>query len=1840
MTNNYLPKTRWLVTIILLLTLCVSQSWGATNNGDLFERISAAPAANDEVIIVNSGETVAMSTTQNGNNRGQTSITTSSNQYIYASSDNVQVLTVKVDGTYYGFHTSGGSTGGFLNQPSNNNYLRTTTAAYSTSLADATKWSISVSSNVFSITSKRNTSYYIAYNSGSSIFSAYKSGQSKPYMYKKVMSAPTAVAASSITSSGATITITDGTNVNNYELYYSTSSTAPTASTVASTTITSGKSKTLTTLLANTTYYLWARAFSTSPARKTGWIALTGTTFTTLADASLCSSDPSVGASSNSSVNVSGATVTCASVTIGDCDIDEWGFVYGTTTKPTGNVTKKGENSSTNVSSYSHTLTGLNPGTKYYVRGYAKVGANTYYGSETNFTTNTITAATNDEDHCLVEITGKVITAVVDDGYQYASPAYTVSGGSAGSTTTVSQDDDDFTVTSNSTSNITVTINVEEIPTDHFIDGVHSTTGYTGTGLAKQGDYSSSIPSIADKSKPGISDTDCDDLHYHFVGWVTSANKADPSGHIVSLTGTADGTTYYAVWAQEDPDDVSDDYSLVKDASTLAAGDKLLVASASSSSAAVLGYQKDNNRGQISSVSISEEKMSPDIATANDQTTKAFEIELQGSSSGWYLYDAVNGYMQATGGTKSNYLTCNSDGSRDNDDTWTIAVNTTTYAATVKTINSTASNRGIMMYNSGSSLFSCYASGQSAIYLFRKAISFTDYITECAAVTCGTPTTPTSTPTAYGATLGWTEASPGTKSKYQYIVWKSGDTEPTSGFSETTSTSATVSGLLSNTTYRWKVRKVCTGTDGESTWLKSSFTTSTIASVSLSVPSGATVTPTSQASNVELPSASVPTNGADCWSFAGWTTAAYNGSSAPTKFFAAGDVPHLAQADGTTLRAVYVSKPKYRIISQLSEIAADEYYVLAFDRTGVSEAMSATVTSTYFTTATSINIKTDDSGPVIENPAAGIIWKFTGTTSAGRFYNENSSKYMDLHSASAAPVAASTTDYVNITVVNESKRQFNIESNTTDGNYLQLYEVGWGIDDEHDGYFSCRIFKRSSEATYTTAPPCERYTVVFDVNGDTHDTKYVTECAGYLSEMPDDPDDDELACAEVFMGWSAEELTGTGNDEPDDLFATLDWSPEITEDTKFYAVFATEDPTKEVATSVTSEFNSNTWGDTKGLWTSGKAGNALTSGRGVQITTGASGANATTKASYYKVTSVVVTYSTNASSGEGTIAIEVGGTGTTASATVSTSGGIDDRTITYTPTTPATYLTGAVKITVTCTTNSIYIKSVEINYTGVGYKDYVTYCSNEFTTAGNWNTAANWSLGTVPTIKERAVIKKAAVVNTTGAKARSVVIYNDGSSNTGSLEISAGQALVVAETVRKTTNGSTESATGENDIVFGSTLAAGTGALVMNGYTSGNNKATVNFAVKAKKDNDGWVNQFIGTPFNDQGAVLYNYYGTQLYAFHPANDGSYDSGTSSAYDAWWSRLAETDGMDPFMGYNILCSKAESPILWMQGTLNASSNVTFSSLAGGAGVENLLANSWMAPIHIGSFQNGDFTNVEKTIYIFNAGTPDDYDPNASGAEDAEDPGTYIVLPINSASWTDPTITVIPAMQAFSVFATGANPSLTLNYNRLVYTPALTSVGVVPTRAPRSAKAAEATDAPEVIRLRVAAESGYAANAYILGREDFNEGFDDGWDGRFMEGDYAAPQLYAPTENGNMVINCVPEIEGTVLCFKPGTADNDYTFSFSYEGEESWYLNDQKEQESTLISALDSYTFHSSADDMPARFVVSRTPIYKTPTGVEDADGRNQKSDVRKIVIDDHVFIIRNGLMYDVTGILCE
>ena len=127
--------------------------------------------------------------------------------------------------------------------------------------------------------------------------------------------------------------------------------------------------------------------------------------------------------------------------------------------------------------------------------------------------------------------------------------------------------------------------------------------------------------------------------------------------------------------------------------------------------------------------------------------------------------------------------------------------------------------------------------------------------------------------------------------------------------------------------------------------------------------------------------------------------------------------------------------------------------------------------------------------------------------------------------------------------------------------------------------------------------------------------------------------------------------------------------------------------------SVTYEFTSKSWAATPSDWTSGQDGAGYLNS-GVQVTSAASGANGTSPTSYSAVQSVVVNYCTNASKGAGSIAVHVGST-QISSQSVSTSGGTTGRDMTFTS---DGSLSGKIKITVTCTTNSIYIISCTINY--------------------------------------------------------------------------------------------------------------------------------------------------------------------------------------------------------------------------------------------------------------------------------------------------------------------------------------------------------------------------------------------------------------------------------------------------------------------------------------------------------------------------------------------------------------
>jgi len=134
--------------------------------------------AGDNVVIVAKDSAVAMSTTQNSNNRGQASVTKDGESVTFG--DDVQVLTLQAGTTAdtWAFNTDSGY---LYAASSSNNYLRT-----ETKLSANSSWVITIASEIATIKAQGTyTRNWMRYNSSSKIFSCYASGQADICLYKE-----------------------------------------------------------------------------------------------------------------------------------------------------------------------------------------------------------------------------------------------------------------------------------------------------------------------------------------------------------------------------------------------------------------------------------------------------------------------------------------------------------------------------------------------------------------------------------------------------------------------------------------------------------------------------------------------------------------------------------------------------------------------------------------------------------------------------------------------------------------------------------------------------------------------------------------------------------------------------------------------------------------------------------------------------------------------------------------------------------------------------------------------------------------------------------------------------------------------------------------------------------------------------------------------------------------------------------------------------------------------------------------------------------------------------------------------------------------------------------------------------------------------------------------------------------------------------------------------------------------------------------------------------------------------------------------------------------------------
>ena len=188
-----------------------------------------------------------------------------------------------------------------------------------------------------------------------------------------------------------------------------------------------------------------------------------------------------------------------------------------------------------------------------------------------------------------------------------------------------------------------------------------------------------------------------------------------------------------------------------------------------------------------------------------------------------------------------------------------------------------------------------------------------------------------------------------------------------------------------------------------------------------------------------------------------------------------------------------------------------------------------------------------------------------------------------------------------------------------------------------------------------------------------------------------------------FMGWTATEN-----------YYSIDTAPVMAENnstasaTVYYAVFAIKGGGSE-QTEETYTFTSKNWDESTGTWNGTKSGYMYSSDKqGVQVSYSTSGAGANTTKEFDEVSKVTVKYCTNKSSGAGSITMSIDETAITKQ--ITKTGGTTLRNLVF----DFNNATGTASITVTCTTNSIYIHSISIQCgTGFSYSNYTTLCDTE-----------------------------------------------------------------------------------------------------------------------------------------------------------------------------------------------------------------------------------------------------------------------------------------------------------------------------------------------------------------------------------------------------------------------------------------------------------------------------------------------------------------------------------------------
>ncbi len=349
-------------------------------------------------------------------------------------------------------------------------------------------------------------------------------------------------------------------------------------------------------------------------------------------------------------------------------------------------------------------------------------------------------------------------------------------------------------------------------------------------------------------------------------------------------------------------------------------------------------------------------------------------------------------------------------------------------------------------------------------------------------------------------------------------------------------------------------------------------------------------------------------------------------------------------------------------------------------------------------------------------------------------------------------------------------------------------------------------------------------------------------------------------------------------------------------------------------------------------------------------------------------------------------------------------------------------------------------------------------------------------------------------------------------------------------------------------------------------------------------------------------------------------------------DAWENNRSSLI-LQPFAGYaTSQYFFKDGMLITNAGQLVPNTGITEIELDYSGVGHNVVANSFTAPIDITKFDDEDFENAEKVIYLFNTGSKNDVkaiEETKNAASSYEAKGQFIPIPVGSASSLKKAFPALPTsiapMQGFCVNATGDEAKIKLDYKKLVWEGASKNT-------PLRVKARdEETSLNGALCVSISAK-GWSDNLYLIESNDYSAEYENGFDAtKRMSGSL---NVFAVEGDVNLSVDATNSIAGTRVGVRTGE-EMTYTMNFSHVNSENpLVLWDKEAQFKMLISEDLEYTFNAEPNsEITERFQIIAADIPTIATGVDEVESEVH---IQKFIKDNQLYILKDGVLYNASG----